>query len=141
MRALDGEPPVVFGKGDLVRDFVYVGDVATLHRRCFEQDFGGHLVLNGSTGLGTSIVELARLVCDITGIAAGPLFDDVAEGERSELAGGRMRLPSELQVMTMSPARARERVGWIPTVELTKGLEREWKWLRDHPDRWTEMSY
>ena len=140
-RALDGLPPVVFGAGDQLRDFVYVGDIVTLHRRCFEHDFTGHLVLNGSTGVGTSILELAETVCKLTGIDSGPIFDDVAEGERSALAGGRMRLPSELQVMTMSSERARETLGWSARFDLAAGLEREWKWLRDHPARWTEMSY
>lgn len=140
-RALDGKPPVVFGRGDQVRDFVYVGDITSLHRRCFETDFGGHLVLNGSTAIATSVLDLAHLVCDVTGLGIEPLFDDVPEGERSALADGRMRLPSELQAMRMSFDLAREQVGWSPEVPLREGLEREWKWLQDHPHRWVEMSY
>ena len=68
-------------------------------------------------------------------------FDDVPEGEVSELAGGRMRLPSELQAMRMSYARAKETLGWEPQVTLREGLEREWKWLQENPHRWNEMSY
>jgi UDP-glucose 4-epimerase len=140
-RALDRQPPVVFGHGDQVRDFVYVGDITQLHRRCFEVDFPGHLVLNGSTGTGTTVLELARAVCEVTGLDAGPVFDDVAEGEKSGLAYGRMRLPSELHTMRMSYQRALDAVGWKPEVALRDGLEREWNWLVDHPHRWTDMSY
>jgi UDP-glucose 4-epimerase len=140
-RALNGLPPVVFGDGSQVRDFVYVGDITALHRKCFETDFPGHLVLNGSTAVGTSVIELAELVCDVTGAADAPVHEDLPEGERSALVNGRMRLPSELQRMRMSYARAEASVGWTPTVALRDGVEREWKWLQDHRHRWTEMSY
>jgi UDP-glucose 4-epimerase len=140
-RALDGRPPVVFGAGDQIRDFVYVGDIAQLHRRCLEVDTTGHVVLNGSTGTGTSVVELAHMVCEVTGLGIAPVFDDIAEGARSSLADGRMRLPSELHAMRMSYQRALETVGWKPEVGLREGLEREWAWLVDHPLRWNDMSY
>ncbi len=140
-RALRGDPPIVFGDGAQTRDFVYVGDIAVLHRRCLETDFEGHLVLNGSTGVGTSVNDLAELICDVTGLDAKPTFDDVAEGQASELADGRVRLPSELGHMRMSPERAKKLVGWAPDVTLRNGLEREWRWLSEHPERWTEMSY
>jgi UDP-glucose 4-epimerase len=140
-RALHGLPPVVFGDGSQVRDFVYVGDIAALHRACFETDFDGHAVLNGSTAVGTSVVELAQLVCEITGAAAEPVFEELPEGERSALVNGRMRLPSELQHMRMAFDRAHELCGWQPGVDLADGLEREWKWLQDHQHRWIEMSY
>jgi UDP-glucose 4-epimerase len=140
-RALDRKPPVVFGRGEQIRDFVYVGDIAQLHRRCFEIDSPGHLVLNGSTGTGTTVLELARAVCDVTGMDDGPVFEEVAEGARSTLADGRMRLPSELHAMRMSYQRALDTVGWKPEVALREGLEREWNWLVDHPQRWTDMSY
>ena len=140
-RALNGLPPVVFGDGSQVRDFVYVGDITALHRKCLETDFSGHLVLNGSTAIGTTVVELAELVCDVTGAADSPIYEELPEGERSALVNGRMRLPSELQRMRMSYARAQSSVGWAPEVELRDGIEREWKWLQDHRHRWTEMSY
>jgi nucleoside-diphosphate-sugar epimerase len=140
-RALAGQPPVIFGDGLQVRDFVYVGDIAALHRRCLTTDFEGHLVLNGSTGTATSILELAQHVCDVAELDAEPLFDYIAEGERSELAGGRVRLPSELRAMCMSWDQADHAVGWAPQTSLRDGLEREWRWLCDNPARWTEMSY
>ena len=73
-----------------------------LHRRCLEPDFAGHLVLNGSTGVGTTIVELANTVRSVSGWNRSSTTSPRA---RSDLAGGRMRLPSELQAMRMSYAR------------------------------------
>jgi UDP-glucose 4-epimerase len=140
-RALDGQAPVIFGSGEQIRDFVYVGDIVELNHRCLESEKPGHLVLNGSTAVGTSIAELARQVCAVTGLELEPIFEDVAEGARSTLVNGRMRLPSELAAMRMSYGRAESELGWRPTVELRDGLEREWKWLQDNADRWTTMSY
>jgi UDP-glucose 4-epimerase len=141
-RALTGKPPVVFGAGDQIRDFTYVGDVARLNLACLQSDLVGHFALNGSTGVGTSVVELAEMVRDVTGLAAETVYEDVAEGGRSTLVDEeRMRLPSELKVMCMSPARAKSLVGWEPEVALREGLEREWQWLADHSDRWQKMSY
>jgi nucleoside-diphosphate-sugar epimerase len=88
------------------------------------------------------VVQLAEMVRDITGLSAETVYEDVAEGGRSTLVDEeRMRLPSELKVMCMSPARAKELVGWEPEVQLREGLEREWKWLADHGNRWQKMSY
>ena len=140
-RALEGRAPVVFGSGDQIRDFIYVGDIADLHRKCLESPITGHCALNGSTGTGTSVVELARLVCKVANIQALPIFDDVAEGARSDLADGRMRLPSELKTMRMSYAAAHSLVGWKPATALEEGLQKEWEWLLKNPSRWTKMSY
>jgi UDP-glucose 4-epimerase len=140
-RALERMPPVIFGKGDQVRDFVYVGDIASLHRLCLETETDGHVVLNGSTGVCTSISRLAALVCDVAGLDAEPLYEDVSEGMRSKLAGGRMRLPSELQAMCMSYAAARAATGWQPLTPLREGLRRQWDWLGENIGRWTKMSY
>jgi UDP-glucose 4-epimerase len=139
-RALKGQPPVVFGQGDQVRDFVHASDIARLHTLCMESDSAGHTPLNGSTNVATSVLELAHLVCEVTG-APEPIFDDPREGEASALADGRVRLPSELQTMQMSYERAETMLGWRPQVALREGLEREWAWLQDNADRWTEMSY
>ena len=79
-RALDGQSPVVFGRGDQIRDFVYVGDIARLHRSCLETDFSGHLILNGSTAVATSVLDLANVICEVVGERLEPIFDDVAEG-------------------------------------------------------------
>jgi UDP-glucose 4-epimerase len=140
-RLLEGKPPVVFGAGDQLRDFVYVDDVVRLHRACIESGLAGAESFNGGTGVATSIAELAALACEVTGTGVEPMAENVAPGERSAIVDGRMRLPSELNVMHLSTAKAERMLGIAPTVSLREGLRREWEWLREHPDRWTTMSY
>lgn len=139
-RALDGAPPVVWG-GTQERDFTFVADVAACHRRCLEADDLGAAVFNVSTGVATSVRALADLVVEVCGLGAPPVYEDVAEGQVSQLVPGRMRLPAELKRMVLDNRRARERLGWAPAVGLREGLGREFAWLREHAERWQTMHY
>ena len=140
-RLLENKPPVVFGAGDQLRDFVFVADVVRIHRACVESRLEGAHSFNGGTGIATSIADLARLVCDVTGAGLEPVTEDIEPGERSELVDGRMRLPSELAVMQLSPVKVERLLGVTPEVSLREGIAREWHWLRNNPRRWTKMSY
>ncbi|HKU81251.1 MAG TPA: NAD-dependent epimerase/dehydratase family protein [Candidatus Tumulicola sp.] len=140
-RALEGKPPVVFGAGDQLRDFVYVDDVVAVHRACLESDLRGAHSFNVGTGIATSIAQLADLVCDATGIATPPVREEIAPGERSALVDGRMRLPAELGVMHLSPAKAERLLGTRPSTPLREGILHEWAWLRENGARWDEMHY
>lgn len=140
-RVLEGKAPVVFGAGEQLRDFVFVGDVVRIHRACIESGLGGAHSFNGGTGIATSIAQLAKLICEVTGTDLQPVSENVLPGERSELVDGRMRLPSELAVMQLSPAKVERVLGVVPEVSLRDGIRREWGWLQAHPDRWTTMSY
>ncbi len=140
-RLSEGKPPVVFGAGEQLRDFVYVDDVVRIHRACIESGMDGAQSFNGGTGVATSIAELARLVCEVTGTELEPQSENVAPGERSELVDGRMRLPSELDVMQLSPKKVERTFGITPQVTLREGVRREWEWLLENGHRWKTMSY
>jgi UDP-glucose 4-epimerase len=139
-RALRGMPPVVFGKGNQVRDFTYVGDAAHCHRLALESDVANGLTFNVSTGLGTDVVTLARLCAEVTGIGADPIFEETPEGEMSTAMPDRVRLPQELRTMVLDPARARDVLGFHADTPLRAGLAREWAWIREHPGRWDTLS-
>jgi UDP-glucose 4-epimerase len=140
-RLSEGKPPVVFGEGSQLRDFTFVDDAVAIHRACIESGLTGAQSFNGGTGIATSVAELARLACEVTGTGLEPVREDVAPGERSELVDGRMRLPSELDVMQLSPKKVERTFGLTPQVSLRDGLQREWEWLLENPARWTTMSY
>ena len=140
-RLSEGKAPVVFGAGEQLRDFVYVEDVVRIHRACVESGLPGAQSFNGGTGIATSVAELARLACEIAGNGIEPVTENVRPGERSALVDGRMRLPSELEVMQLSPKKVERTFGLAPRVTLREGLRREWEWLRENPHRWTTMSY
>lgn len=140
-RALEGRAPVVFGAGDQLRDFVYIADVVAVHRACMATNLTGAHSFNAATGVATSIAQLAELVCEVTGVDATPVREDIAPGERSSLVDGRMRLPAELAVMHLSPVKAQRMLGVVVATAVRDGIAREWSWLRKHPNRWNEMHY
>jgi len=138
-RALDGEPPVVWGGGQ-ERDFIYVDDVVRFHRLCLEKDGLGSQVFNVSTGIGVNIRKLAEMVCDLFNLGK-PVLEDVREGEQSEIIEGRVRLPAELKQMILDPGKASEYFGWHPNIRLSDGIQKEYEWLQDNSNHWTEMHY
>ena len=140
-RLSEGKAPVIFGEGKQLRDFTFVDDVVAIHRACIESGLPGAQAFNGGTGIATSVAELARLACDVSGTGLEPVTENVAPGERSTLVDGRMRLPSELEVMQLSPKKVERTFGLRPKVALREGLQREWEWLLENPRRWTTMSY
>ncbi len=139
-RAFDNLPLIVFGDGQQVRDFVFVGDVVEMHRRCLDNSRALHQVFNVATGHGVTINHLAELVLQVTGRDLPLIHEDVAEGAVSAHFP-RRRLPQELRTLVQSGEKARRLLGWEARTPLGAGLAAEWGWLGENPGRWTEMSY
>ena len=145
-RLLAGLPPVVFGEGAQERDFTYVGDVVRLHERCLELDEIRNESFNVSTGVATSVRDLALAVAELArqeNRSIGDIvFEAVSVGGRSQLVENeRLRLPQELEKMVLSPEKAGRLLGWKPEIMLKEGLRREFAWLATHSGRWAKMSY
>ena len=140
-RLLDKMSPVVFGEGDQLRDFVYVRDVVALHNACLNNPAAEGQIFNASTGIGTSIRDLAHLVCKSTGSATPVEHEAVRVGERSKLVDGRQRLPAELQRMVLNPQKAERLIGWKAAVPLGEGIKHELEWLKKNSGLWKEMHY
>lgn len=139
-RATEGKLPVLWG-GDQIRDFIYVSDVISLHNLCIENDKVQNEVFNVSTGIGTNIEQLARLIIEFFNLDGEPVYENVKEGEVSELVKNRKRLPLELKKMILSNKKAKKILGWETKVALKEGLVREFDWLKSNKHRWKKMSY
>jgi UDP-glucose 4-epimerase len=135
-RALQGEPPVIFGQGDQVRDFICVRDVVHLHNLCLFDAVADGQVFNAGTGIGTTVNELAEQVVAVTGLGLEPIREDVAPGEHSRLMPFRVRLPQEMGQMVLDPRKAERLLGWKPAVSLEAGVREEWQWLKENPRAW-----
>ncbi|MGQ9477793.1 MAG: NAD-dependent epimerase/dehydratase family protein [Candidatus Bipolaricaulia bacterium] len=120
-KMLKGEPPVIFGDGEQLRDYIFVEDVVRanlLAMRALEEDpFPGwhatsidERAYNIGTGVGTSVNELFSKLAKIIGF-------------RGEPRRGSER-PGELRRIFLDISRAREELGWEPSIELEEGLRR-----------------
>ena len=140
-RVLGGHAPVVFGAGDQVRDFVYVGDVVRLHRMCMESSAGDGEVFNVGTGRATTIATLASEAGRLRAPAIAPVFEATEEGQFSRLVPEKKRNAAELKTMLLNIDKARAVYSWEPEVVLSHGLRREYEWARANPDRWQSIRY
>ena len=107
---LASEPPVIFGDGEQSRDFTFVGDAvrANLLAASSQVEPAGQ-AYNVAAGQRTTINELARLVSDITGVDAAPVYEAARPGDvRHSLA---------------DLSRAEAELGYRPETELRVGLE------------------
>jgi UDP-glucose 4-epimerase len=118
-RLLEGKPLTVFGDGEQTRDYVYVGDVAAAVFRgaTFDPPPPGQVdtrSFNIGTGVGTSVIELARLL-------------QQAARTNADLEFAPKR-PGELQESFLNVDKARDVLGWKPEVSLAEGLARTFAW-------------
>lgn len=135
-RALKGKAPVVFGKGAQLRDFTYVKDVVKLNNLLLKDSIKGHRVYNVSTGIGTSISELAKIVIQVAGLNCQPIFEDVPEGKASRFMPERKRIPSELDKMVLSYEKAKKDLSWRPESFLEEGVKKEYEWIKENQEFW-----
>jgi UDP-glucose 4-epimerase len=111
---LRGATPVVNGGGEQERDFVYVADCARANLLALENGSGG--TFNLGSGKGTSINRIFELLKGITGYAGDAVHGPAKPGETFRI--------------TLDGVRAREELGWVPTVGLREGLRRTVDYFR-----------
>jgi UDP-glucose 4-epimerase len=109
--------PVIYGDGEQVRDFVYVGDVARANAAAHTLTLasGEPVVVNIGTGRGTSVNALWR--------ALAAIAESSLEPDREPARAG------DLVRSVLDPRRAHEVMGWTPQVDLGAGLRRTWDWF------------
>lgn len=118
-RILEGKPLTIFGDGLQTRDYVYVGDVAravflgATHELPAPERVDAR-AFNVGTGIGTSVVDLARLLQE-------------AAGSTTEVAFAPKR-PGEQQESFLDATKARSILGWEPNVSLPEGLAKTFAW-------------
>jgi UDP-glucose 4-epimerase len=104
---LKGKQPTLFGFGDPVRDYVYVGDVARANVLALEK--GKNTTVNISNGKGTTVNEIFEALDKVIGFNQEPL--------RKPLRAG------EIEKIICSNERAKAELGWTPSVGLLEGLQ------------------
>lgn len=103
---LDGKTPTLFGHGTPVRDYVYVGDVARANVLALERGDGE--TLNIATGVGTSVLDIFRIIRDCVGFTGEPELKPIR--------------PGEVNKIYCSREKAKAVLGWEPAMPLEQGL-------------------
>lgn len=93
-RLLSAMPPVVFGDGQQVRDFVHVEDVAEANVLAMLSKASG-AAFNVGTGIGTSVNEISRLLIKKINPALAPVYASPPIGEPGDSVAD-IRMASEI---------------------------------------------
>ena len=101
------ERPTIYGDGLQTRDYVYVGDVVAANLAAVEAPVRGPI--NVGTGVETNVLELVAILRELAG----------AEHFEPQFAAARL---GELPRSCLDIARARDTLGWAPTIAIREGL-------------------
>jgi len=110
-----GEELVVYGDGEQTRDFVFCEDLADGLVRAAEADGAGGEIFQLASGVETSLNRLLELLAEVSG--AEPRIR-----REPPRAGEILRNYSAVD-------KARDRLGYTPSVTLEQGLRRTWEWF------------
>lgn len=79
-RIRDGKSPIIFGAGTQLRDFIYVEDIVMANLVAMESKVS-NLLVNVGTGNAITILELAKMIIDASGLSIQPIFESPLEGD------------------------------------------------------------
>ena len=120
-RAMSGLPLPFTGSGEETRDFTYVADIvdALLRAAYFEKAIGNEM--NIASGVETNILRMAERINELTGNKAG-----IVRVER--------RVWDTKSRLLASIDRARDTLGYNPTMEFEQGLLATVEWFENNWD-------
>jgi UDP-glucose 4-epimerase len=113
-KVLRGESIEIWGDGNVIRDYVYVGDVADAFVRAIDYD-GEKSVFNIGSGQGKSLNELITAIKEIVGFDLEVKY-----------------LPSrsfDVPVSVLNSSLALKEMGWAPKIEFHEGIKKTAHWM------------
>jgi len=117
--AMKRKPLPITGTGEETRDFTYVEDAvdATLRATVVKEAIGE--AFNIASGKEVKIIELAKMINELTGNPAGVVFKPRRDWDRS------IRRRASIE-------KARKILGYEPKVEFKEGLRRTVQWFKEN---------
>jgi len=109
-----GEPIIIWGDGSVVRDWLYVKDVAQAFVLALKNT-SPHRIFNVGSGVGLSLNELLAMLSRVAGIT--PHVSYTASR------------PTDVPCNVLDTTRIRAEWGWSATTPMEVGLTRTWDWV------------
>ncbi len=111
---VEGRRPTIFGDGEQVRDYVYVGDVVRANELALTRGSGE--TVNLGWGRGVSVNDIVRILGGLLGATEPPIHAAARAGE--------------VQRIYLDASRAKAVLGWEPQVPFEDGLARTLEWYK-----------
>lgn len=118
-RILNSKSPYIFEDGEQLRDFVHVKDIARANVLALEKSSTDYLAVNIGSGKETSITKLADLLTEVYGTQ---IQSHVSERYRK----------GDIRHCYADIKRAREFLGYKPSMDLKEALMELAGWAKDH---------
>ena len=133
LKALAGAPIPVYGKGENVRDWLYVEDHADALLKVLQDGENGRTYNIGGENEAKNI-DIVETICKV--------LDEKRPGNRpynEQIAFVTDRPGHDLRY-AIDPTRIRTELGWRPSVTLEQGLEKTVQWYLDNEDWWRALQ-
>lgn len=114
---INGEKPILYGQGSMIRDYIYVSDV--IEANIVSMNRGDGEIYNIGTGKPTTVQELFSELKKISGKDVKPELAEAREGEISQVFLNFQKATKELK--------------WRPKIDLEEGLKETFKWFASLP--------
>ncbi|WP_284163839.1 dTDP-glucose 4,6-dehydratase [Frigidibacter sp. SD6-1] len=133
LKALAGAPIPIYGKGDNIRDWLFVEDHADALLLVVQKGALGRSYNIGGENEASNL-DLVQKICAI--------LDEKRPGnapyaEQITFVADR---PGHDQRYAIDPSRIREELGWRPSVTIDEGLEKTVQWFLEHEDWWRALQ-
>lgn len=116
-RFLNDQPPVIFEDGAQARDFVHVSDIVQANLLAMEKSEADYQAVNVGTGVPTTVNQIATLL----GKGLGKDLPSEIMGKYRE---------GDIRHCYSDISRARQLLGYQPTVQLSDGIGELLDWVR-----------
>ncbi len=132
IRALSGQPIPIYGKGDNIRDWLFVEDHAEALLTVLQHGKDGCTYNIGGENEATNL-ELVRELCDI--------LENIRPTDKpyADLITFVPDRPGHDQRYAIDPTRIRTELGWRPSVTLSEGLKKTVKWYLENETWWRSL--
>ncbi|MGH7446178.1 MAG: dTDP-glucose 4,6-dehydratase [Longimicrobiales bacterium] len=127
LNALEGRPLPVYGKGENVRDWLYVEDHVDALIAVLDRGTVGETYLVGGHGERRNI-DVVRAICDLVDVLAPPLTRP-----RAELIEFVVDRPGHDLRYAIDPSHIQAELGWRPRHTFESGLRSTVEWYLTHP--------
>jgi dTDP-glucose 4,6-dehydratase len=141
LKAIRGEPIPVYGKGDNIRDWLFVDDhVRALDLIATSGRIGATYTIGGGNELRN--IDLVRQICgmldEIHPAATHPTSPAAPITKYEQLIGFVADRPGHDLRYAMDSTTIRTELGWRPEVDLQSGLRTTVRWYLDHEGWWQD---
>ncbi|MCC6609250.1 MAG: dTDP-glucose 4,6-dehydratase [Burkholderiales bacterium] len=146
VNALAGKPLPVYGDGQNVRDWLYVGDHCTAIRAALQRGRPGE-VYNIGGAAEMKNIDLVRTLC-----ATLDSLRPCAAGSYADLIAFVKDRPGHDRRYAIDARKIRSELGWAPAESFVSGLRKTVQWYLDHGDwiagvqsgeyrKWIDLNY